>query len=550
MFLLALAAPFIYYPLAFMVFHGLNPAGWPDVPYDPHDWFAGLQRADFSMVFSNYSQMAHHGNPAFAGGGFLELMVLVVGIIFATPIVVFGGMVRLSNRTDSSIYGSTDWATRKQRARLKKGLEIGVDLETKGRIRIQVEGNLLTIAPPRTGKTDGFIIPNLAFPEKSAWSGPAVVIDPKGDAYRAVKRRRMEMGRTVRCLDPLDLVGGRDRWNPLLRIDPKNVLYMQSVAKALLPETGAAGDNAAYFTNSAVDLIVGAMIGTIKDGRPDAIGAAALINDDGKLREILRTNEDAASAAVLSILNMEDRGRDYILATARQATQWLRDERMQSVVTNNTFEMSDLLSGTVDLFITLPADDRKYILAPYVRWLLSDLFEAFRTGRRKKRLVVFIDEANVLGRFGAVLNGVGELPGYGISLWTIWQTRSQIVETYGDHGADTLLGTAQMVNLFNLSRSLPEELERWSGAIGSFTGKKMTIGRDARSGEKTESFTLEAQRLAPATDLPSLLEKSQIVLLTGRGFTTAPIKLGRTYAYLDPRFAGLVDFTAPVGTSQ
>ena len=50
--------------------------------------------------------------------------------------------------------------------------------------------------PPRTGKTGGFIIPNLILSELHAWAGPAVVIDPKGDAYKAVKRHReTTMGR-------------------------------------------------------------------------------------------------------------------------------------------------------------------------------------------------------------------------------------------------------------------------------------------------------------------------------------------------------------------
>ncbi|WP_454622378.1 type IV secretory system conjugative DNA transfer family protein [Bradyrhizobium cenepequi] len=102
---------------------------------------------------------------------------------------------------------------------MNAGLEVGINPATERPIRIQVEGNLVTIAPPRSGKTGGFVIPNLTFPEPKAWAGPAVVIDPKGDAFRAVKRRRETMGKTIRCLDPLNYVGGADRWNPLSRVD-------------------------------------------------------------------------------------------------------------------------------------------------------------------------------------------------------------------------------------------------------------------------------------------------------------------------------------------
>lgn len=62
----------------------------------------------------------------------------------------------------------------KDRERLNKGLEIGRDPDTRRTIRIQVEGNLITIAPPRTGRTGGFMIAKLAFPEPNAWAAPAI----------------------------------------------------------------------------------------------------------------------------------------------------------------------------------------------------------------------------------------------------------------------------------------------------------------------------------------------------------------------------------------
>ena len=62
---------------------------------------------------------------------------------------------------------------------------------------------------------------------------------PKGEVYRAVAERRRALGRQVRCLDPCGLVGGTDTLNPLLRANPRNILYLQRVARALLP--GASG---------------------------------------------------------------------------------------------------------------------------------------------------------------------------------------------------------------------------------------------------------------------------------------------------------------------
>lgn len=405
----------------------------------------------------------------------------------------------------------------------------------------------MTIAPPRTGKTNGFIIPNLVFPEPGAWAGPAVVIDPKGDAFRAVQRRREEIGKTVRCIDPLGLAGGTDRWNPLSRKDPNDVLYLQSMARALLPPSDPTVGNNAYFQDRAVELIVASITTTIRDNRADPVSAAKLLQDQAAFLAALDKRTDQISVAARNILIMKEEGRQSIVSTAEQATQWLRDERMQTAVQNPTFELDDLRSGEVDLFVVLPADERKEILAPYVRWLLADLFASVRQQKPSERIIVFIDEAFVLGRFESILKGTGELPGYGISLWTFWQSRHQLIETYGAAGAETFIGTAEVVNLFNLSAAQPDEMEHWSAAIGTYTGVRVTRARDPGTGRTNETHTPEAVRLVPPSDLAKLLHEWQVIFLASRAYTPNPIKLGRTLAYDDSRFEGLADLVAPVG---
>src|SRR5260221_6289488 len=256
-------------------------------------------------------------------------MVPASSTIFFAIIILFGGKL-ISRRDASTMYGNTQWASQDDLKRLNKGLEIGLDPEAGRSVRVQVEGNLLTIAPPRTGKTGGFIIPNLVFSEENAWSGPAVVIDPKGDAYKAVKRHREAQGRTARCIDPLNFAGGKDRWNPLSRIDPTDVLYLQSMAFALLPPAAQVNENSSYFQSRANDVIVAAILATIRNGRPDPLGAATLLTNQAGILKTLEGCTDQASMAANEIINMEPRSREKIISTAQQATQWLRDERIQA----------------------------------------------------------------------------------------------------------------------------------------------------------------------------------------------------------------------------
>lgn len=551
--LVVLAAGVVGYPAAFIATHGVYPSGWPPVPGTPGAWFSpdGASLGERGVFFvqrlaRTYGNMMLGQSDGLPGGGRIALAGIVTGTAAAITIVLMTGKL-IPIRHRSKRYGDAKWAGPKDFAKMHKGLDLGIDPNTGRTVRIQVEGNLVTIAPPRSGKTSGLILPNLILPESGAWAGPVVVVDPKGDVVKAVRLRREALGRKVRCIDPVGIAKGRDRWNPLLNRNAGDVLYLQSMARALLPDRVQSSDGGEFFKDRAVSVVVAALSVSIREGRNDVIEAAELIRDPERLLAALDGREDAASHDAIGILNSsDDRSRGAILATAAQVFSWALDERMQQVVTEHTFELSDLCRGDTDLYIVLPADDRRKILAPFVRWLLADLFAAVRETRTTQRIVTIIDEAAVLGSFDAILRGVGELPGYGMSLWTFWQTRSQIDDLYGRTGTDTIFGTAEALMLFNLSASQGEERRYWSDTLGTYTG---VDPRPGRNGGPDILDVPVAVALAPPTELAALTQDHAIVFLNTSRYTTDPLKLRKT-KYDDPRFAGLLDGQKPVGPTR
>lgn len=541
------------YPAAFIATHGLDPAAWPAVAGTPGAWFSpkGATVAEQVMVFvqrvgRTYTHMALGRSDSLPGGGRAALDLIVAATGLAIVIVLISGKL-VPIRHHSKRYGNADWAGPKDLARMRRGLELGIDPNTGGTVRIQVEGNLVTIAPPRSGKTSGLILPNVILPERGAWAGPVVVVDPKGDVVRAVRRRREALGRRVRCIDPVGIAQGRDRWNPLLARDANDVLYLQSMARALLPDRVQSSDGAEFFKDRAVSVVVAALSVSIRNGRNDVIEAAELLREPARLRAALEGRIDAASRDAIGILDSpDDRTRGSILSTAAQVFSWALDERMQLVVTEHTFELSDLCRGDTDLYVVLPADNRRLILAPFVRWLLADLFAAIRETRVSERIVAIIDEAAVLGSFDAIVRGVGELPGYGMSLWTFWQTGSQIEELYDRTGADTIIGTAEALMLFNLSQAQGEERQKWSKALGTWTGADPRPGRNG--GPDIYDVPVSVDLVAP-TALAALTQDNALVFLNSGRYTTDPLKLRKT-KYDDTRFTGLLDGAQPVGPTQ
>ncbi|MDX7951250.1 type IV secretory system conjugative DNA transfer family protein [Lichenihabitans sp. Uapishka_5] len=544
------AAVVFGYPIAFVLVHGLNPDGWPRLldldgrqiaqAMPPDAWAQAWHTGRADLIIATYIAMYESVSPIFGGGGSTELTV-IFGTVVCLVAFMFATCSRGIQRHHSGRFGRARWATTSERAKLRHGLELGRDPLTRQNLRVPVEGNLLTIAPPRTGKTAAFILPNLLDPNVDAWHGTAVVIDPKGDAYRAAGRRRAALGRTVHCLDPYALIGGADQWNPLEAIDADDVSRLQGIASMLLPPAGNASPSEQYFQTTAATVIVATMQAAILSPTPNAATAAALTRNTDALQHALRGRTDAVAEAVRKLLEADAKTRDPILSTVQLAFAWALDPKAQRSVAGSTVRLADICAGTADLFIVTPADQRRDTLAPYLRWVLGDLFETIRRNKPVERVVVFIDEAAVLGRYDAILRGVGELPGYGCSLWTIWQTRAQMAEHYGEHGAQVLMDTAEVVTLFNLSMASPDEREHWSRALGTWTA--------VRPGKKGEPDEPVEQRLVPASDLPQLLQRNTVLFINNTRLTPFPILCRRRLAHRDRRLRRLLDLTSvrPVG---
>ncbi|MEG9504220.1 MAG: type IV secretory system conjugative DNA transfer family protein, partial [Methylorubrum extorquens] len=371
-----LATVLLAYPVAGLIQNGLDPAYWPAEVTRPGAWFGALFSPHAGDALAMPYLMLIGRAPEFANGGWS----LAPLIAFSPLLILFGAaLLRRAKpeqkRDTSDLFGSARFATATERGRLRGGLELGRDPETGRAVRLAVQGTLVTIAPPRKGKTSGLLIPNLAFPEPQGWGGPAVVFDPKGEVYRSVAARRRALGRRVICLDPMGLAGGTDHWNPLQGRDPDDVLYLQSTALALLPEATGDGEASAYFRNRAVDLITGALLVALR--QPEActvVEVQDLLTDEARFHGLLQQYvthwPEPAAYAAMEILQADPKTKDPIKSTALQAFQWLADRRLRDLVGDSTFQLSELSTGAVDLFVAVPTE-YKAVLAPFLRWLLS-----------------------------------------------------------------------------------------------------------------------------------------------------------------------------------
>ncbi len=196
------------------------------------------------------------GSPVYIIPGFLTLLALAVITFWfvTTPLILHFG------DDDDETHGSARFATDKEIAALTSsgsGLLIGRDTKTAKPLRYDGPAHLLTMAPTRTGKGVGTIIPNLLTADRSL-----ICVDPKGENARITGSARQKFG-PVHVLDPFGVTDKPSAaFNPLAMLDPHSLDVAEdasALADALVfDEPGMAGE--AHWNEEAKALIAGLLL--------------------------------------------------------------------------------------------------------------------------------------------------------------------------------------------------------------------------------------------------------------------------------------------------
>ena len=134
-------------------------------------------------------------------------------------------------------------------------------------LRYAGEGHLLTVAPTRSGKGVGCVIPNLL-----TYPGSVLVTDPKGENYAVTARARRSLGQVVHALDPFDAVGGTAALNPLDLIDaesPDALDDARLIADMLVVADSTTGGEHTFWNEEARGLLTGFVLHVAASSPPE-----------------------------------------------------------------------------------------------------------------------------------------------------------------------------------------------------------------------------------------------------------------------------------------
>ncbi|ALR19135.1 type IV secretory system conjugative DNA transfer family protein [Sphingobium baderi] len=466
----------------------------------------------------------------------LVVILITLRALFQPLILAYGG----PDDTHGSARFATDRETRPL-AQNGDGLIIGRDRKSGKLLRYAGPAHLLTIAPTRTGKGVGTIIPNLL-----DYPGPVVCIDPKGENARITARQRGTFG-PVHVLDPFGVTGlPSAAFNPLDRIDPDSLDLADdcmTLADALVYDApGEAGE--AHWNEEAKALIAGIIL-SIVTSEPPATRTLGTLRDRLTLApaifptmlEAMQAQGGLAARAANRHLGKSDREAAGVLSAAQRHTHFLDSPRMTAVLGQSDFAFADVKASPATVYLVLPPDR----LATYARWLrlmlAQGLADLTRAPASPSRSVLFLlDEFAALGRLEPVERAMSLMAGYGIQLWPILQDVHQLRALY-ERRAGTFLSNAGVLQVFGVNDHDSAKLV--SDLLGQETVVFETMSRALDAEETGISFGTQhvARLLLTPDEVRAMPANLELLFLAGQ----RPIIATKLAYYADREFAGNFD---------
>jgi type IV secretion system protein VirD4 len=476
---------------------------------------------------------------------FEALALVLVGLVVFRMLT--GSMVQHFGDKQEDTHGSARFATQRETNPMVQnpdGLLIGRDIKTGKPLRYDGPAHLLTMAPTRTGKGVGTIIPNLLTANRSV-----ICIDPKGENAKIAGRARNRFG-PVHVIDPFGVTGlPSSAFNPLAMLDPASLDVAEeaaTLAEALVYDApGEAGD--AHWNEEAKALIAGLLLCIVAEEPQERRTLSTLrdyltITPAAFMALLTRMQGTTAAGGLIARaanrhIGKADREAAGVLSAAQRHTHFLDSPRMTAVLGRSDFTFGDLKSRIATVFLVLPPDR----LGSYARWLrlmvTQSLQEMARTpGKPAVPVLYLLDEFAALGHLAPVEQAMGLMAGYGVQLWPILQDIHQLRATYGQR-AGTFLSNAGVLQVFGVNDHDSARLV--SDLLGQETVVFQTMSHALDSEKSGLSFSDQhtGRALLTPDEVRNLPQSRELLFLAG----LRPIVADKLRYYADAEFAGSFD---------
>lgn len=402
-------------------------------------------------------------------------ILMVLGIIIASMAI---------HRKKMSTHGTARWITFKElkKAKLvsKKGFYTdGVILgrvKKFGLIAYTVIENMAThiliIAPSRSGKGTGILIPTLL-----NWLGSVIVFDIKGEnyAWTAGFRKKVLKQKVLRWAP--DKLDNSISINPLseIRIGTGYEFLDTETIMNVIADPGE-GKEQTYWEKEASTFLIGIALHVLyqkkyEEGRVASFGDivdfltsvdkplddklleikdykhmknSALfekIYEPEQLKGIEEGTHPLVARTIAQILNKAGEERAGVISTALSFLNIFKDPVIRKNTRETNIKIWDLMNYKVPVSLYIVAEVKTLMtLAPLIRLLMTQVvgtlcpemdFESEKPTHKHKMLLM-MDEFPAMGKIPIIEKGLGFFAGYGIKTLIVAQAIGQITKLYGE----------------------------------------------------------------------------------------------------------------------
>lgn len=535
-----------------------------------------------------------------------EAQVNGLGAAGIWVMAIAAGMVKSGRRKATNSHGTAKWGKGKEykpshrnRLAVKRTLEcggetsdkpeswtdgliIGRDPETGELMWSEKFAHVFTVAPTRTGKGTGSVIPNLLY-----YSGSAVVNDTKGENFQVTAQRRFNMGQETFALDPFEITlepevmeqyeagfepaSFMSRFNPLEMVDVtgpgshRDVDDAQLLASMLILDENGGKDNA-HWIDEARALLAGLMIHIAVESeieskrgqaehfvrKKDLLELRRLITlpaeaFDDLFEHMARSPHEMARRTANRIMQKADRERSGVISTAQSNTGFLDSKAMRKVLDSESplrrVPIERLKDDLMTIYLILPP---KYLKshAAWLRLMVVCVIQTMTSTQRppSRNTVMFLDEFANLGYMEPVLTNVSLVGGYGLSFYLYVQDIAQLKGVYGE-SFGTLMDNCSIKQAFGTAgHETAELLSLMMGETTVFSeGGSRSMGQNLgfvdsnRNLNTGESVSETGRRLMMADEVMTMDASEQLLLVSGQ----QPVITKKVFYPTDPEFQGL-----------
>ena len=451
-------------------------------------------------------------------------------------------------KAESELYGKSKFLARRWMREMTKqrGLMLGKSRE--GLVAYRLEGSAMSFAPPRTGK-GATIALNYLSPEERGWPGSTVLIDPRGETFPMVARRRRDLGRRPILLDPFGVVARHrelegeglhlpvwqsEQYNPIdfIRDGPEAVRDISVLTDALMEEPKTDTGNQKHFYESARSLISGYLAWVrfkMPRERRNLRTLHELLALGTEAREELFAAVDATPRFAGGLMHLaversrrvgkEEGGSNF--TTVSNQLGFLNYPELAEHTRISTFDPLELADGEMDIFVVVPDALLGRVKGWLRLWITIPYAVADRKSFRKDMLIV-VDELPAVGYLSAVMEAYNLAAGKGVHFLTFAQSVSALDRSWGQPARETLMHLAEVVQILGWSRLDVNGAEMLSKAIGAATFENRSESRSGQTsdasllpegkGSLQESLSVVKEQLVPADEILSMGPDDQFVV--------------------------------------